>query len=286
MGNKRYRINVTTIVDQPSVRIPLMLTEEYRYDGLYAEVTPESNEILPLRVYTDDELNVPFNLAFVEDQTRIVLEDPDLTQLFTLGEVLKVGMDSIYNGSTVVKIENGSLYVKTLRSYTTGPDLNRGVILKFATVTTTGGTQVITGTTSSKFDYITLAFPKGNYVIGEEVKLKSIDDYWGRIHYANSTEKKYEIHSGGKPITYIDKLNGRTTFSVVRDNQELLKDQAIIPVYHNMLEEPKITNNLFIERGVNTVFDPLSKLHSVKNMQELEKSGFNYFKVNKTGFDF
>lgn len=286
MDNKKYIINVNNVGS--ALRIPITLTETYEYDGLYADVEPLSTDIINETEYTDGlGFKIRYNMVIIDDQyVRLVLNDPKLVHLFSIGESLRIGNNAPYNGYTVLKIEKGSLYVKSSTSFVRGVFLQDGYLVKDAVASYTEEEYVITGKTSSKFRFIVDAFNNSNYIIGEEVKLKSVDDFWGKIFIAKNSVKKYQIHSGGKAITYIDNSDGTTTFTVVRDEQEVLKNQAVRPVYHRMLEEPKIINNLFIDRGVNTAFEPLSRLHSVKNIRELEKNGFNYFKVNKTGFDF
>ena len=45
---------------------------------------------------------------------------------------------------------------------------------------------------------------------------------------------------------------------------------------------PEVQNDVFIERGINNVFDKHLKLSEIRNIKGLERYGNGFFKVTKT----
>ena len=54
---------------------------------------------------------------------------------------------------------------------------------------------------------------------------------------------------------------------------------AFILKYWGIIDEPKLDTNLFINRGINNVFESVKRLKTVTNIKELEKTGFGFFKI-------
>jgi hypothetical protein len=87
------------------------------------------------------------------------------------------------------------------------------------------------------------------------------------------------------PIFYVDNAAGNTIFKYMRDNS----DETVRPglnYYSDMVDEPKILSEVFIDRGTNNAFEPMRKLKNVKDLNELTKTGFGYYKINTRGYNF
>jgi hypothetical protein len=50
-----------------------------------------------------------------------------------------------------------------------------------------------------------------------------------------------------------------------------------------LIDEPILDTNLFINRGVNNVFESIKRLKTVANIQELQKTGFGFYKLYNKG---
>lgn len=142
----------------------------------------------------------------------------------------------------------------------------------------------ITGETTSKYNFIKNSFNGGNVVVNQEIALKN-SFLTGKVIQINNQIKQYIIGvNTPSPIEYIDYNSGRTIFSyyVKPDNTSNTQDVYGIE-YFNLIQEPKITSEIFIDRGVNSVFDGIKRLKTINNLTELEKTGFNFFNINKKG---
>jgi len=85
--------------------------------------------------------------------------------------------------------------------------------------------------------------------------------------------------------TDIDNNNNIATFKYMRNNI----DDEVKPVlnyYSDTIDEPKVLSEVFIDRGVNNAFEPIKKLKNIKDLNELTKSGFGYYKINRKGYNF
>jgi hypothetical protein len=87
------------------------------------------------------------------------------------------------------------------------------------------------------------------------------------------------------PIKYIDLENGLSTFMYMR-NHEQINSIAEMVLYDGIIDEPKITSDIFIDRGVSTTFERIKKLKNIKNLNELYKTGLGYYKINTNGYNF
>ena len=66
-------------------------------------------------------------------------------------------------------------------------------------------------------------------------------------------------------------------------------DDKVTPTlnyYSDTIDEPKVLSEVFIDRGVNNAFEPIKKLKNVKDLNELTKTGFGYYKINTRGYNF
>lgn len=87
------------------------------------------------------------------------------------------------------------------------------------------------------------------------------------------------------PIKYVDLGDGTTIFTYLRveDLPELTANMILFDGYS---EEPKIDSEVFIDRGVNSVFERVKKLKNITNLNELTKNGLGFYKINTRGYNF
>lgn len=97
----------------------------------------------------------------------------------------------------------------------------------------------------------------------------------------NSNSLNYTGYTIGN-ISYIDYDNGLTEFSFTSTTENTQNPTTFLE-NENFVNEPSITNNIFINRGVNSIFEPMHKLKISKSIEELSKVGFGYFNINKQG---
>ena len=87
------------------------------------------------------------------------------------------------------------------------------------------------------------------------------------------------------PIFYVDNPGNFTRFKYMRNNIDD-KVKPTLNLYSDTIDEPKVLSEVFIDRGVNNAFEPIRKLKNIKDLNELTKSGFGYYKINTKGYDF
>jgi hypothetical protein len=145
----------------------------------------------------------------------------------------------------------------------------------------------ITGTTTSKLQYIKQSFAPGETYLNVEVTIRGTD-ILAKITYEdtppNPTVAWYSMYLGtGFQIDYVDN-NGITTYKFKPIADNLQSDStAFTMAYWNLIDEPKFDSNLFISRGVNNVFESFMRLKTVANVQELENTGFGFYKFYDNG---
>lgn len=86
-------------------------------------------------------------------------------------------------------------------------------------------------------------------------------------------------HTTRVEINYIDTASG-TTFSF-QPFKELpyADDNVFLLQYFGLVDEPKLDSSVFIDRGINNVFESFIRLKTVANIEEMGKTGFGYFNV-------
>ena len=87
------------------------------------------------------------------------------------------------------------------------------------------------------------------------------------------------------PVFYVDNSDKTTIFKFMRNNV----DDKVTPTlnyYSDTIDEPKVLSEVFIDRGINNAFEPMKKLKNVKDLNELTKTGFGYYKINTRGYNF
>ena len=57
----------------------------------------------------------------------------------------------------------------------------------------------------------------------------------------------------------------------------LTKNEALL----NVIDQPEVITNLYIERGKNTPLENVMRIGEVDNMGDLEKYGYKYFTIKK-----
>jgi hypothetical protein len=87
------------------------------------------------------------------------------------------------------------------------------------------------------------------------------------------------------PIKYIDLGNGLSNFMFMRSH-EYISETPNMVIYDNIIEEPKIISEVFIDRGVNSAFERMKKLKNIKDLNELTRFGLGYYKINTKGYNF
>lgn len=142
----------------------------------------------------------------------------------------------------------------------------------------------VTGTTDSKFNTILKSYVNNSDIIGTRILLNGTDIY--AMILRNDTIKEYVLYVDTEyPIKYIDFPDGTTNFKYKAAPDYKIMDAKIL-YYNGLVDEPKILSEVFIDRGVNNVFEPVKRLKNIDNLKELMKVGLGYYKINSTGFNF
>lgn len=158
-------------------------------------------------------------------------------------------------------------------------------------------TDFITGTTTSKLSFIKKSFAPNDFAVGKNVVIRgtnikavvTADDteyksyrmYLVNDYNAQGATDEYEY-----PSIWYEEKNGITTYKYkVPKDTGYSADTAFILQHLGIIDEPNIDTNLFINRGINNVFESFKRLKTVTNIQELEKTGFGFFKLYNGGIN-
>lgn len=141
-------------------------------------------------------------------------------------------------------------------------------------------TIILTGNTDSRLSEITNSFV-GETKINQSVRLPN--NLYGKINTINDSRNvsNFTGYTIGD-INYVDYENN-TTFSVVIENVENGNQPTTFIENKGYIEAPDIDNNIFINRGVNSIFESMQKLKITKSVNEVEKVGFGFFNIQKEG---
>lgn len=127
--------------------------------------------------------------------------------------------------------------------------------------------------------------PPRNIRVGKRVEISGTNVV-GMILLESDARIEYVLYlDTPNPILYVDNANGNTIFKYMRNNL----DEVVRPglnYYSDMVDEPKVLSEVFIDRGTNNAFEPMRKLKNVKDLNELVKTGFGYYKINTRGYNF
>ena len=144
---------------------------------------------------------------------------------------------------------------------------------------------VITGFTESTLNDLSQYGPKinlagGKYKLGVQVtgSTGAIGTYWGvdptGLYSAYTINGVNYFDYEDYTIYVVDSYGlvpGDLVLSALTKNEALL----------NVIDEPEIITNVFIERGKYTAWENVMRLGEVDNVGDLEKYGYKYFNVEK-----
>lgn len=121
----------------------------------------------------------------------------------------------------------------------------------------------------------------GYYKIGVQITGTTgvVGTYWGGSTNGNQLYTGYTING----VDYYDYNNGTTVFVVSGVTpidtvcEPIVKNEALL----NVIDEPEVQSNVFIERGKVSGFESMERLGEVDNLGDLEKYGYKYFNIIK-----
>lgn len=169
----------------------------------------------------------------------------------------------------------------------------------------------ITGKTDSKFSLLDLSFTKEqalklygkdidkgyvelsdkimptprNIRVGKRIEISGTN-ITGMILLESDERTEYVLYlDTPNPVFYVDNLDKTTIFKFMRYNLDDIVKPAL-NYYSDTIDEPKVLSEVFIDRGINNAFEPIKKLKNVKDLNELTKTGFGYYKINTRGYNF
>jgi hypothetical protein len=145
----------------------------------------------------------------------------------------------------------------------------------------------ITGYTQSTINDLEVYGPKstllaGKYLIG--VPVTGTSGVVG-IVYGPSLDNTYTAYTIND-INYYDLSDGRTLFVV--ETSGLTIDDLVCSaitkneVLLNVIDEPQVQSNVYIERGKNSALESVQRLGEIDNIGDLEKYGYKFFVIIKT----
>jgi hypothetical protein len=145
---------------------------------------------------------------------------------------------------------------------------------------------VITGFTQSNVNDLVVYGPKyalygGKFKVGIQVTgtSQSVGTYWGPD--PTNTYTAYTIND----ILYYDYNDGTTVYVVESSGftqndlilSAITKNEALL----NVIDQPEIQTDVYVERGKNSALEYVERLGEVDNVGDLEKYGYGFFKVEK-----
>lgn len=226
----------------------------------------------------------------------------DLLLTFELGDYITLTETNSsefgkYRISNTPVMNNGVLYAKV--EFIDGNGDNSGgtyiivTLKKNILVLGAGGNELpepepilmgtITGYTSSKLSYIVKSFPL-EQVTDQPIIIRGTEMIGQITSLLDADEVTYNIRLDDDIVIYYKDVNGVTIFSFLPSYiLEYSDDISFLLKYLILVDEPKLDSNLFINRGVNNVFESFRRLKTVANIQEMEKTGLGYYKMVSDG---
>ena len=121
----------------------------------------------------------------------------------------------------------------------------------------------------------------GFYKIGVQITGTTgvVGTYWGGSSNGNQLYTGYTING----IDYYDYSDGTTVFVVSGVTpietvcEPIVKNEALL----NVIDEPEVQSNVFIERGKVSGLESMERLGEVDNIGDLEKYGYKFFNIIK-----
>lgn len=146
---------------------------------------------------------------------------------------------------------------------------------------------IVSGITNSIVNDLSQYGPKtslfaGLFKVGVQVTGTTgcVGTFWGPD--TGNTYTAYTING----VNYFDYSGGTTIFSVLSSGytpgmlvcSAITKDEALI----NVIDEPEVQSDIFVERGKLSVLETLQRLGEVDNVGDLSKYGYKFFKIINT----
>jgi hypothetical protein len=121
----------------------------------------------------------------------------------------------------------------------------------------------------------------GYYKIGVQITGTTgvVGTYWGGSTNGNQLYTGYTING----VDYYDYSDGTTVFVVSGVTpidtvcEPIVKNEALL----NVIDEPEVQSNVFIERGKVSGLESMERLGEVDNLGDLEKYGYKFFNIIK-----
>jgi len=165
--------------------------------------------------------------------------------------------------------------------YDEGNDINDYYSYNYTTVP-----FVITGYTQSSVNDLAQYGPKylladGKFKVGIQVTgtSNSVGTYWGPD--PTGTYVSYTIDG----VDYYDYNDGTTLYAIQSSGftpddlilSAITKNEALL----NVIDQPEVQSNVFIERGKNSALEYVQRLGEVDNVGDMVKYGYGFFSVEK-----
>lgn len=80
-------------------------------------------------------------------------------------------------------------------------------------------------------------------------------------------------------INYIEE-NGNTKFFVEKEITNKEKSPPLLIKNKEIIEDIQVDNNIFINRGTNSILEPMIRLKEAMFVFEVDKIGFNFYSIN------
>jgi hypothetical protein len=133
---------------------------------------------------------------------------------------------------------------------------------------------VITGYSESKLNDLK-CFGVNPFIVGKKITLD--DGSIGEVTFITESYTAYTMNG----LEYLD-FTGNTTIFVVASSgltDQMISQSAITKFEYlmNVIEEPEIQTNVFIERGKNSGLESFRRIGEVSNIISLENYGYGFF---------
>lgn len=218
-----------------------------------------------------------------------------LTSLSPWGtSIVKKEINLPYTGITITNT-NGTAYFTPVGCNWTGTPISYDYIftgdsntniLDYDTSGYTTTPFIITGYTKSSLNDLQQYGPKFNLLGGKfklNVPVTGNTGAQGVVFGPDQTNTytAYTIND----ILYFDFNDGTTIYSV--ESKGLISDDYILTAITkneallNVIDEPQIQSNLYVERGKISGLEVIQRLGEVDNLGDITKYGYGYFKVKK-----
>lgn len=249
LRTKKYLEQTTYILDWGDGTLPInigggILTHNYPPGNFTITLTADS----PWgRIVTQKNIQVPFSVA--------TITNPDGNLIFPTSEGNWTATPTSYN------------FI-----YSGDADCDAQIIRP-------AGTTPITITGYTKSNLYDMKSYGGSFRTIGQVFTGSTGIVGQYIGVGPNNEQSYIIND----ILYIDYEDGKTIFSVqssgltLLDCQIITKDETLM----NIIEQPQVYSNVFIERGKNSVLEYMNRVGEVDNVGDMTKYGYGFFNIKE-----